>query len=73
MTQGVYRSPKCVLKTSNGDTPFERDFIAYLTEYNLPQLKPIIAKIKLFDWSPCKVNIYSKLLQCKTVQANLMI
>lgn len=60
MTQGVYRSPKCFFKTNMDTTssPFELDFIAYLNEYRLYQLKPIVAKLKQFDWSPCKVSLY---------------
>lgn len=61
MTQGVYTTPRCTLKSkatnavdSSSAFSFERDFIKYLVTYNLPCLLPAISKLKLYDWSPCK-------------------
>lgn len=69
MTQGVYRTPRCMLKTessvsappgtvtgSDYGSPFEHDMIKYLQAYNLNCLSPIIAKLKMFDWSQCRVS-----------------
>ncbi|KAI9482990.1 MAG: tyrosyl-DNA phosphodiesterase I [Benjaminiella poitrasii] len=49
MTQGVYRSPKF-----EQTAPFENDLLMYLKGYKLSCLSPIISKLKLYDWSPCK-------------------
>ncbi|KAL0138872.1 tyrosyl-DNA phosphodiesterase I [Mucor lusitanicus] len=58
MTQGVYRSPKCSLKTNGSNTsaasPFESDLIKYLRAYNLSCLSSTIASIARYDWSVCK-------------------
>ncbi|EPB91401.1 hypothetical protein HMPREF1544_01722 [Mucor circinelloides 1006PhL] len=59
MTQGVYRSPKCLLKTTNNNStleasPFESDLINYLRAYHLPCLGPTISSISRYDWSVCK-------------------
>lgn len=61
MTQGVYRSPKCFLKTkdlglssSTNASPFESDLIKYLRAYNLPCLTATIMLISRYNWSLCK-------------------
>ncbi|KAL9555830.1 hypothetical protein MBANPS3_002167 [Mucor bainieri] len=57
MTQGVYQSPKCVLKSNSSasaSSPFESDLIKYLRAYNLSCLGSTITSISRYDWSVCK-------------------
>ncbi|GAN04945.1 hypothetical protein MAM1_0077c04412 [Mucor ambiguus] len=57
MTQGVYRSPKCALKSNSPAPPsssFESALIKYLRAYNLSCLGSTIASISRYDWSVCK-------------------
>ncbi|CEP17002.1 hypothetical protein [Parasitella parasitica] len=57
MTQGIYQSPKCFLKTNGTSphtSPFESDLIKYLRAYRLSCLSSTIASISRYDWSPCK-------------------
>lgn len=69
MTQGVYRTPRCALK-SKKDTglsvaagsiqgaefgsPFERDMSNYLRGYDLPVLNEVAHRLRFYDWSACK-------------------
>jgi hypothetical protein len=57
MTQGVYKTAKCPLKSTTGtsESPFERDLLQYLRQYRLQSLVPVITKLSRFDWSLCKV------------------
>lgn len=68
MTQGVYRTPRCPLKSienrsiqgtligSEYGSPFEHELIKYLKAYQLRRIFDIVIKLKLYDWSSCKVN-----------------
>ncbi|GAA5815332.1 hypothetical protein MFLAVUS_008838 [Mucor flavus] len=66
MTQGVYRTPRCPLKSienrsirgtligSEYGSPFEHELIKYLKAYQLRRIFDIVIKLKLYDWSSCK-------------------
>ncbi|KAI9243415.1 tyrosyl-DNA phosphodiesterase I [Helicostylum pulchrum] len=66
MTQGVYRTSRCPLKSmenrgiwgtligSEYSSPFEHELIKYLKEYQLRRVFNILIQLKLYDWSSCK-------------------
>lgn len=64
MTQGVYRSPRCPLKSDSrklnpdlsDSSLFEIDLIKYLCAYQLRPIFKVITQLKLYDWSSCKVK-----------------
>jgi hypothetical protein len=69
MTQGVYRTPRCPLKTDtsgflrgaliDSGSPFERELIKYLRAYRLRCIYEVISKLRLYDWSSCRVRVIS--------------
>ncbi|KAI9346313.1 tyrosyl-DNA phosphodiesterase I [Pilaira anomala] len=62
MTQGVYRSPRCPLKSDSHkvnpnvsySSLFETDLTKYLCAYQLRPIFKVITQLKLYDWSSCK-------------------
>lgn len=55
MTQGVYKTPRCPLKTTNmQESVFEQDLIKYLRAYKLYCVYETVAKLRKYDWSSCK-------------------
>lgn len=69
MTQGVYRTPRCTLKSKKDagfsvaagsiqgaefGSPFERDMSNYLRGYDLPVLNEVAHRLRFYDWSACK-------------------
>lgn len=65
MTQGIYLSPRCYVKTTppvpgtitgaEYESPFERDLLTYLEAYG-HSLRDVYDMVRKYDWSPCKVQ-----------------
>lgn len=76
MTQGLYLSPVCPIKTKSPvagtvigaeyGSPFERDLLTYLEAYG-HSLLDIYNLVRNYDWSSCKVVDKSS----NTVVANI--